>query len=103
MTLQNKQYYKNIQGLNEAREQTLTMVFKTNEQMVERAYDLDFKQKFGRWDGNLYQHTNYLKTKDFKGFEVIFKGEKRELENVVKYTLGKLDRKNKFYHSHKIK
>lgn len=91
------------QHITEGNTQTLTVLFDSDEQMMERAYDLDFKQKFGRWDGNLYQHTNYVKTKDFKGFEVVFKGEKRELEKVVKYTLSKLDRNNKIYHSHTIK
>jgi hypothetical protein len=103
MTIQNRQYVNSIQGLHEAKEQTLTVLFKTDEQMMERIYDLDFRQKFGKLDGNLHRDTKYIKKGNFRGFEVVFKGEKRELEKVIKYITGKLDKKNGIYQSHKIK
>ena len=94
MTLQNRQYYNNIQGLQEVREQTLTVLFKTDEQMMERIYEKDLKLKFRK----LYKSTNYVKKGNFRGFEVVFKGEVKELVKVTKY-IEKLDRKNKIYDS----
>tara|TARA_Y100000296_G_scaffold43971_1_gene50438 strand:- start:230 stop:532 length:303 start_codon:yes stop_codon:yes gene_type:complete len=99
VTLQNRQYYNNIHGLQEAEEKTLTVLFKTDEQMAERIYERDFKLKFRE----LYKSTKYVKKGNFKGFEVVFKGKLQELEKVVRYIIGKLDRKNKIYHSHNIK
>jgi len=94
MTLQNRQYYNSIQGLEEAREKTLTVLFKTDEQMMERIYERDLKLKFRK----LYKSTNYVKKGNFRGFEVVFKGEVKELVKVTKY-IEKLDRKNKIYDS----
>jgi len=94
MTLQNRQYFNNIQGLEEAREKTLTVLFKTDEQMMERIYERDLKLKFRK----LYKSTNYVKKGNFRGFEVVFKGEVKELVKVTKY-IEKLDRKNKIYDS----
>lgn len=98
MTLQNRQYYNNIQGLQEAREQTLTVLFKSDEMIMKRVYERDLKLKFKK----LYKSVNFVQ-RPIKGFEVVFEGEKRELEKVVKYITGKLDRKNGVYNSHKIK
>jgi len=94
MTLQNRQYYNSIQGLEEAREKTLTVLFKTDEQMMERIYERDLKLKFRK----LYKSTNYVKKGNFRGFEVVFKGEVKELVKVTKY-IEKLDRKNKIHDS----
>jgi len=94
MTLQNRQYYNNIHGLKEAREKTLTVLFKTDEQMMERIYERDLKREFKK----LYKSTNYVKKGNFRGFEVVFKGEVKELVKVTKY-IEKLDRKNKIYDS----
>ena len=94
MTLQNRQYFNSIQGLQEAKEKTLTVLFKTDEQMMERIYERDLKLKFRK----LYKSTNYVKKGNFRGFEVVFKGEVKELKKVMKY-IEKLDRKNKIYDS----
>ena len=94
MTLQNRVYLNNIRGLQEAREKTLTVLFKTDEQMMERTYERDLKNKFKK----LYKSTNYVKKGNFRGFEVVFKGEVKELVKVTKY-IEKLDRKNKIYDS----
>jgi len=108
MTLQNRQYFNSIQGLEEAREKMLTVLFDSDEQMMERIYDRDLRLKFGVGKGEHYQHTKYVpkgkssEPDNFRGFEVVFKGEKNELKKIVKY-IEKLDRKNKIYHSHKIK
>ena len=99
MTLQNRLYLNNIRGLIEAREKTLTVLFKTDEQMMERTYERDLKLKFKK----LYKSTKYVKKRNFKGFEVVFKGKLQELEKVVRYTIGTLDKKNKIYDSHRIK
>ena len=87
------------QHLTEGRTQTLTVLFKSDEQMMERIYERDLKLKFGK----LYKSTNYVKKGKFKGFEVVFKGKLQELEKVVRYIIGTLDKKNKIYHIHKIK
>ena len=84
----------NIHGLQEAKEKTLTVLFKTDEQMMERIYERDLKLKFRK----LYKSTNYVKKGNFRGFEVVFKGEVKELKKVMKY-IEKLDRKNKIYDS----
>ena len=97
MTIQNRQYYNNIRGLVEAKEKTLTVLFKTDEQMMERIYERDLKLKFRK----LYKSTNYVKKGNFRGFEVTFKGEQRELEKVTKY-VEKLDRNNGIYYNHQI-
>ena len=94
MTLQNRQYFNSIQGLQEAKEKTLTVLFKTDEQMMERIYEKDLRLKFRK----LYKSTNYVKKGNFRGFEVVFKGEVKELKKVMKY-IEKLDRKNKIYDS----
>ena len=94
MTLQNRQYFNSIQGLQEAKEKTLTVLFKTDMQMMERTYERDLKNKFKK----LYKSTNYVKKGNFRGFEVVFKGEVKELVKVTKY-IEKLDRKNKIYDS----
>ena len=94
MTLQNRQYYNNIHGLQEAREKTLTLSFKSDIQMMERIYERDLKREFKK----LYKSTNYVKKGNFRGFEIVFKGEVKELVKVTKY-IEKLDRKNKIYDS----
>ena len=98
MTLQNRLYYNNIQGLQEAREKTLTILFKSDEMMMKRIYERDLKLKFGK----LYKSVNFTQ-RPTKGFEVVFKGKLQELEKVVRYIIGTLDKKNKIYHIHKIK
>ena len=98
MTLQNRQYYNSIHGLQEAKEKTLTVLFKSDEQMMKKIYERDLKLKFKK----LYKSVNFIQ-RPIKGFEVVFKGEKRELEKVVKYITSELDRKNGVYNSHKIK
>tara|TARA_Y100000310_G_C20246517_1_gene607070 strand:+ start:18 stop:317 length:300 start_codon:yes stop_codon:yes gene_type:complete len=99
MTLQNRQYYYNIRNFNlqEAREKTLTVLFKTKEMMMERIYERDLKLKFSKLFSSVKQ------VKPDKSFEIIFKGEKNELKKVVKYITSKLDRKNGVYDSHTIK
>ena len=97
MTLQNRLYLNNIHGLHEAKEKTLTVLFKTDIQMMERIYERDLKREFGK----LYKSTNYVKKGNFRGFEVTFKGEQRELEKVTKY-IEKLDRNNGIYYNHQI-
>ena len=59
MTLQNRQYYYNIRNLNlqEAREKTLTVLFKTDEMMMKRIYERDLKLKFKK----LYKSVNFVK------------------------------------------
>ena len=98
MTLQNRLYLNNIRSLVEAREQTLTVLFKSDEMIFKRIYERDLKLKFRK----LYKDVEFTQ-RPIKGFEVVFKGEKRELEKVVKYITGELDRKNNIYHDHKIK
>ena len=101
MTLQNRVYFNNIRNLNlqEAKVKKLTVLFKTDEQMMERTYERDLKLKFEE----LYNSTNYIKKGNFKGFEVVFKGDKKDLEEVVDYITKTLDIKNGIYDSHKIK
>ena len=86
------------QHIIEGRTQTLTVLFNSDEQMMERIYERDLKLKFGK----LYKSVNFTQ-RPTKGFEVVFKGKLQELEKVVRYIIGTLDKKNKIYHIHKIK
>ncbi len=102
------------QHITEGRTQTLTVLFNSDEQMMQRTYERHLKlaSYVGVEFKKLYKHTKYIpkaksfdswRKETFKGFEVVFKGERDKLEIVIEYILGTLDLKNKIFDSWEIK
>ncbi len=90
---------KNFKDFTESTNTLLTISFKSDTHMTERIYELDMKLNFRK----LFNAMTTKQKSPNANFDFIFKGDKRQLEEVLEYIINKLDKKNKHYITHKWK